>query len=157
MDYYKILQVYKNANDIEIKKAYRKLAAKWHPDKNRNNIEESEKKFKEITQAYDVLKDKDKKYQYDMTKLNPMNAHRNSHTNTHMNPFKNMNVDLSNLFNMNRCGNINININGNSANFGNMTSVNTQTYFQNGRRITKKVTTKIVNGHKIVSEEIFTE
>lgn len=47
--YYQILGVNKNANSDEIKKSYRKLAMKWHPDKNPNNKKESEKKFKEVS------------------------------------------------------------------------------------------------------------
>jgi DnaJ-class molecular chaperone len=54
VDYYKILQVDKNANDEELKKAYRKLAMKWHPDKNPTNKKEAEAKFKQISEAYDV-------------------------------------------------------------------------------------------------------
>lgn len=65
MDYYEILGVKKNASDEEIKKAYRKLAVKWHPDKNPNNKQNAENKFKEISEAYDILKDKDKRSLYD--------------------------------------------------------------------------------------------
>jgi DnaJ-class molecular chaperone len=54
VDYYKILQVDKNANDEELKKSYRKLAMKWHPDKNPTNKKEAEAKFKQISEAYDV-------------------------------------------------------------------------------------------------------
>lgn len=54
VDYYKILQVDKNANDEDLKKAYRKLAMKWHPDKNPTNKKEAEAKFKEISEAYEV-------------------------------------------------------------------------------------------------------
>ena len=64
-DYYKILGVKKEATEAEIKKAYRKLALKWHPDKNPNNREEAEEKFKKINEAYSVLSDKDKRRQYD--------------------------------------------------------------------------------------------
>ena len=64
-DYYKILGVKKEATDAEIKKAYHKLALKWHPDKNPNNREEAEEKFKKINEAYSVLSDKDKRRQYD--------------------------------------------------------------------------------------------
>ena len=64
-DYYKILGVTKEATDAEIKKAYRKLALKWHPDKNPNNRVEAEEKFKKINEAYSVLSDKDKRRQYD--------------------------------------------------------------------------------------------
>lgn len=54
MDYYKILQVDRNAKDDDLKKAYRKLAMKWHPDKNPTNKKEAEAKFKQISEAYDV-------------------------------------------------------------------------------------------------------
>jgi molecular chaperone DnaJ len=63
-DYYSILGVSKNASAEEIKKAYRKLAIKYHPDKNPGN-KEYEEKFKEATSAYDVLKDPQKKATYD--------------------------------------------------------------------------------------------
>lgn len=64
-DYYKVLGVNRDAGDDELKKAYRKLALKWHPDRNQNNKEESEKKFKEIAEAYEVLTDKQKRAVYD--------------------------------------------------------------------------------------------
>ncbi|CAG9833974.1 unnamed protein product [Diabrotica balteata] len=55
-DYYKILKVSKNASTDEIKKAYKKLALKWHPDKNPDNKEEATKKFREISEAYEVCR-----------------------------------------------------------------------------------------------------
>ena len=64
-DYYKILGVKKDTIDREIKKAYRKLSLKWHPDKNPNNREEAEEKFKKINEAFSVLSDKNKRRQYD--------------------------------------------------------------------------------------------
>ncbi len=63
-DYYEVLGVNKNATEQEIKTAYRKLALKYHPDKNPNN-KESEEKFKEINEAYEVLSDKQKRSMYD--------------------------------------------------------------------------------------------
>lgn len=54
VDYYKLLQVDKNATDDDLKKAYRKLAMKWHPDKNPTNKKEAEAKFKQISEAYEV-------------------------------------------------------------------------------------------------------
>jgi DnaJ-class molecular chaperone len=64
-NYYEILQVSKDAKEDEIKKMYKKLAIKWHPDKNIDNKEESEKKFKEISEAYQVLSNPEKRQIYD--------------------------------------------------------------------------------------------
>lgn len=64
-DYYEVLGVDKNASADEIKKAYRKLAKKYHPDLNPNNKEEAEANFKEASEAYEVLSDAQKKQQYD--------------------------------------------------------------------------------------------
>ena len=64
-DYYAILGVNKNASDEEIKKAYRKMAKKWHPDANPNNRKEAEEKFKEVGEAYATLSDPQKRRMYD--------------------------------------------------------------------------------------------
>lgn len=63
-DYYDILGVKKSASDDEIKKAYRALAKKYHPDKNKGN-KDAEAKFKQISEAYSVVGDKEKREQYD--------------------------------------------------------------------------------------------
>jgi molecular chaperone DnaJ len=63
-DYYEILEIKKDATQDEIKKAYRKLAIKYHPDKNPDN-KEAENKFKEINEAHEVLSDPDKRQKYD--------------------------------------------------------------------------------------------
>lgn len=63
-DYYEILSVGRNATEDEIKKAYRKLAIKYHPDKNPGN-KDAEDSFKEATEAYEVLRDTDKRRRYD--------------------------------------------------------------------------------------------
>ncbi|XP_007013743.2 PREDICTED: dnaJ homolog subfamily B member 4 [Theobroma cacao] len=65
VDYYNILKVNKNATDDDLKKSYRRLAMKWHPDKNPNNKKEAEAKFKQISEAYEVLSDPQKRAVYD--------------------------------------------------------------------------------------------
>ena len=68
-DYYEVLGVSKNASEDEIKKAYRKIAIKWHPDRNPGS-KEAEEKFKEAAEAYDVLHDPQKRQQYDQFGFN---------------------------------------------------------------------------------------
>lgn len=73
-DYYKILEINKDATQDEIKKAYRKLSIKWHPDKFSTESEEKQKeaeeKFKDISEAYSILSDENKRKQYDSGTLN---------------------------------------------------------------------------------------
>src|SRR4030081_3886778 len=64
-DYYKTLGVSKSASTKEIKAAYRKLARQWHPDVNPTRKNEAEEKFKEISEAYEVLSDPEKRRTYD--------------------------------------------------------------------------------------------
>ncbi|MEI9697611.1 molecular chaperone DnaJ [Moellerella wisconsensis] len=65
VDFYEVLGLSKTATDQEIKKAYKRLAMKYHPDRNQGNKDESEKKFKEIKEAYEVLSDEQKRAAYD--------------------------------------------------------------------------------------------
>ena len=64
-DYYEVLGIKKGASDAEIKRAYKKMILKYHPDRNPDNKEEAREKSKEINEAYDVLKDPQKRAQYD--------------------------------------------------------------------------------------------
>ncbi|GIY76731.1 dnaJ homolog subfamily B member 3 [Caerostris darwini] len=65
VDYYSALELSRNATSQEVRQAYRKLALKWHPDKNLDKKEEAERKFKEINEAYEVLSDEKKRKIYD--------------------------------------------------------------------------------------------
>ncbi|KAI7995154.1 hypothetical protein LOK49_LG11G01266 [Camellia lanceoleosa] len=65
VDYYNVLKVNRNASDEDLKKAYKRLAMKWHPDKNSSSAE-AEAKFKQISEAYDVLSDPDRRQIYDI-------------------------------------------------------------------------------------------
>ena len=64
-DYYSVLGLDKNASTEDIKRSFKKLAKKWHPDKNPNNAEEATRKFKEVSEAYKVLVDVEKRRIYD--------------------------------------------------------------------------------------------
>lgn len=66
VDYYNMLKVNRNATNEDLKKAYRRLAMIWHPDKNPKNKREAESKFKQISEAYDVLSDSQKRQIYDL-------------------------------------------------------------------------------------------
>jgi molecular chaperone DnaJ len=87
-DYYQILEVDKNVDEKTLKKKYRQLSKKYHPDVNPNNPE-AEDKFKEVAKAYEVLSDKDKKQNYDMF---------GDENNRGGNPFGG-GVDMDNIFN----------------------------------------------------------
>jgi curved DNA-binding protein len=78
-DYYKILGVEKSATQEEIKKAYRKLAVKYHPDRNPDN-KESEEKFKDINEANDVLSDPEKRKKYDELGVNWKQHQQRAHS-----------------------------------------------------------------------------
>ncbi len=81
-DLYKILDINKNASNRDIKKAYRDLVIKWHPDKNHNNIEEATAKFKDISDAYQILIDPNKRKKYDryLYQANQQNTNKQHNT-----------------------------------------------------------------------------
>lgn len=66
VDYYNILKVNRNASEDDLRKSYRRLAMIWHPDKNPSTKLEAESKFKQISEAYDVLSDPKKRQIYDL-------------------------------------------------------------------------------------------
>jgi DnaJ-class molecular chaperone len=67
-DYYQVLGVSENAGEEEIRKAFRKLAFQYHPDKNPGHEQEAEKKFKDINEAYGILSDEGRRQQYDLSR-----------------------------------------------------------------------------------------
>lgn len=71
-NFYEVLGVNSNATDDEIKKAYRKLAKKYHPDLNRDDLKAAEAKMSELNEAYGILSDKEKRAQYDKTLQAPV-------------------------------------------------------------------------------------
>jgi len=75
-NYYDVLGIPKNAPEKDIKSAYRKLARKWHPDANPDNVAAAEEKFKEVQEAYEVLGDPEKRRKYDMLGSNWQQAAR---------------------------------------------------------------------------------
>ena len=74
-DYYKILGVTKDSNQIQIRKAFRKLALQYHPDKNKNS-EESKQKFMEIVKAYEILSDEKTRKRYYSNTVNNKNIQK---------------------------------------------------------------------------------
>jgi DnaJ-class molecular chaperone len=74
-DYYKVLGVTKDSNQIQIRKAFRKLALQYHPDKNKNS-EESKQKFMEIVKAYEILSDEKARERYDSNTVNNKNIQK---------------------------------------------------------------------------------
>lgn len=136
-NYYEILEINKNANKEEIKSAYKKLALKYHPDKNKTNKEEAENKFKEISEAYEILSDEQKKFNYDNGQNVVIHNHNPFDIFEHMfnNHHSSFNIDISNL---------------NSS----FTSVNTSTQIVGNKKITRiEKTINTPNGVQTTVEE----
>ena len=156
-DYYELLGVKKDATDAEIRKAYRKLALKWHPDKNQDNKQEAEEKFKKINEAYSVLSDKQKRKQYDHGGFNFHFENFNANDIFKdffggKNPFSEMfnfgnddKKDFSSGFNFKFGGSF-------SKGFsGSFESTKKYTTIVNGKKVTKTEKTTVKNGKKEIT------
>ena len=136
-NYYDVLKVNKNSTKEEIKNSYKKLAMKYHPDKNINDKDAAEQKFKEISEAYEVLSDKEKKYNYD----NGRNITIHNH-----NPFDIYKQFFNNQFSFNT------DINLSHCSMG--SSINTTTQIINNKKITRiEKIERTPNGTKRTVEE----
>ena len=89
MDYYNILGVSEQAEEEQIKQAYRRLAKKYHPDLNPNDSE-AEEKFKNVVEAYETLGDADKRKEYDLKKTKTGDGRKRESTASAKSPDKNM-------------------------------------------------------------------
>jgi len=126
--YYKILELNTSASKDDIKRAYRRLAMKWHPDKNQDNKQEAEKRFKEISEAYDILSNPEKFRQ------NPQMHNVNPHD-----IFNQIFRDMQGI----NTGFVNINLN--NLNPGQNIMRSTTVHIRNGRRV--ETTTENINGN----------
>jgi DnaJ-class molecular chaperone len=134
--YYKELELANNASDDEVKKSYKKLAVKYHPDKNPDNKEESEIKFKKISEAYQILSDKDKYMRENAGQRGPQ-----------MHPgFIDPNELFKHFFNVNINDNFSNHININSGMPRGVNNVmrSSNIRFENGKKI--ETITEIING-----------
>jgi molecular chaperone DnaJ len=119
-DYYKILEVEKNSDAETIKKAFRKKALQYHPDKNQGN-KESEEKFKEINEAYETLSDPEKKSRYDNPVFNGNQRGQGFNPFAGFNGFNNVNININDFDfgNMGGMGGMGFDINDLLRNVGN--------------------------------------
>ena len=102
-NYYDILNIDRNSTEDEIKKAYKRMALKYHPD--RNTDKDAEDKFKEISIAYQILSDKDKKKKYDLygdTNIEDIFQNNTMHFDIFNNLFGDLNKSFGNIFENNK-------------------------------------------------------
>ena len=166
VNYYEVLGVSENATNEEIRKAYKKLAIKWHPDKNPDNKEYAEEKFKAISEAYNVLNDPKKREEWENYRNGGFNGDFNMNDFEMNDPFEIFNSffggrnPFQDFFNINHndfdfgFGNFDDNGDGISK------SVKKTTVIKNGKTVTRTETTTIdKNGKKKVevSESIGNE
>ena len=140
-DYYKILGLNKNCSSDDIKKAYRSLAIKYHPDKNKSN--DAEDKFKNISEAYQILSDPSKRKQYDMG--NNININLNYNPNDLFNLFANNGLfndhfQQNNIFSDDNIGEV-------------IRSKNVKTSYEGSYKIV--TTTETINGKTTTNTERF--
>tara|TARA_B100001093_G_C26822375_1_gene1012449 strand:+ start:1071 stop:1601 length:531 start_codon:yes stop_codon:yes gene_type:complete len=149
--YYDILELPDNSSDNDVKRAYRKLAVKYHPDKNRDNREIAEEKFKQVAEAYEILTNKDKYKSKMMFETNQFNNFVDP-DELFAQIFKNMSIyqnNSSNTFQQHMAVNIpNMNFQSNCV----MRSSNVR--FENGKKI--ETIRETVNG-KTIEKTIITD
>jgi curved DNA-binding protein CbpA len=169
-NYYEILEINSDATESEIKKSYRKLALKWHPDKNPNDVELATQKFNEISEAFEVLSDTQKRKQYDLfgnidskqgPRQNPQDIFNNFFNDINQDTFfeniLNSKMNSLNINNINVRTNINTNTNFNTnfdtkfnRSFNPIFNPNFNSSFTN-----QSVSTQtFVNGNKMVTRKV---
>jgi len=144
-NYYDILEVKRDASTNDIKKSYRKLALKYHPDKNPGDTI-AENKFKEINNAFEIIGNEEKRNKYNM-ELDGIGPHISTNIRNPMDIFKQFNQMHNNF-------NININFNNSNSNAVSQTT-RQSTRIQGNIKITEIITEKVdANGNKSVQKQI---
>ena len=143
-NYYDILEVKRDASINDIKKSYRKLALKYHPDKNPGDTI-AENKFKEINNAFEIIGNEEKRNKYNM-ELDGIGPHISTNIRNPMDIFKQFNQMHNNF---------NININFNNSNNAVSQTTRQSTRIQGNIKITEIITEKVdANGNKSVQKQI---